>query len=64
MKFNMILKTYNLSVNFFEGWNLMMDWPYAKIFEDMFLICGLELYIQQFQYNLRKRPRTNIWSIV
>ncbi len=64
MKFNMILKTYNLSVNFFEGWNLMMDWPYAKIFENMFLICGLALYIQQFQYNLCKRHKTNIWSIV
>jgi hypothetical protein len=42
----------------------MMDWPYAKIFEDMFLICGLALYIQQFQYNLCKRPKTNMWSIV
>jgi hypothetical protein len=62
MKFNMILKTYNLSLNFFEGWNLTMDWPYAKIFGHMFLICGLALLFEQFQYNLCKTPKTNIRS--
>jgi hypothetical protein len=61
MKFNMILKTYNLSVNFFQGWNLMMDWPYVKVFGHLFLVCGLALLVEKFQYNLCKRSKTNIW---
>jgi hypothetical protein len=64
MKFNMLLKTYNPSLNFFQGWNLMMDWPYAKIFDHFFLTCGLALLIEQFQYNLCKRSKTNIRSRV